>query len=167
MTREKRNNRKGRRRPGQWLPLLIAACALFVREASAVPSQYKAMEEYKRSENAPVSGTEKIERKKVQYAAKKYPDPFKDPTALTKGAGPGKTREGERPLPPLQVAGITWGGIFPMAIINGRVLREGDTIQGAKIIKIAEDGIIVLFDSRQHTLSAPSAAYRQQKKQKE
>ncbi|TAM41240.1 hypothetical protein EPN54_02050 [bacterium] len=41
----------------------------------------------------------------------------------------------------LKVQGIIWGGRFPQAIINDKVLTVGDTIGGVKLLSIDKNGI--------------------------
>ncbi len=55
-------------------------------------------------------------------------------------------------LPSLSVSGAVWGGASPQAIINGKILKEGDTIEGATILKIEKEGIILLYRGRQVTI---------------
>lgn len=59
-------------------------------------------------------------------------------------------------LPSLQVQGMVWGGSFPQAIINNKVVRIGDTVEGAQIINITKDSVTVFFGNRQYNLSTSS-----------
>jgi hypothetical protein len=59
------------------------------------------------------------------------------------------------PMPVLHLQGLFWGGNFPQAIINNKVVKEGDTIAGVKIISIKKDGVTVLFSNIEHKLSPP------------
>ncbi|MFA5357148.1 MAG: hypothetical protein WC301_07115 [Candidatus Omnitrophota bacterium] len=60
-----------------------------------------------------------------------------------------------RPLPLLEVQGMVWGGRMPQAIINNKVVKIGDMIEGVRIAAIDKGGIVVFFDNQPHTLSVP------------
>ncbi len=64
------------------------------------------------------------------------------------------------PLPPLVIQGLLWGGEFPQAIINNKVVKIGDTIEEARIVEINKNGVILLFAGRKFPLSisAPLAS---------
>lgn len=97
----------------------------------------------------------------VEYKAENLRDPFMGylPKPKDLGTGPGKDREPViappqiRPLPPLTIQGIIWGGKFPQAIINNKVVKTGDFIDEVKIIEINKEGITVSFDNRKYVLS--------------
>ena len=59
-------------------------------------------------------------------------------------------------LPALVVNGLIWGGKFPQAIINHKVVKVGDEIEGAKVKQISRDGVVILFSSRTVTLPPPA-----------
>lgn len=52
------------------------------------------------------------------------------------------------PPPSLSIQGIVWGGDRPQAIIGGKVVGVGDTVQGVKIVSIRKSGIDVLSGGR-------------------
>jgi hypothetical protein len=96
-----------------------------------------------------------IERPKVAYDAAGSRDPFI--SMISKET----TMQGEQPerqLPAMSVQGIIWGGIFPQAIINNKVVKVGDIINEAKVVNIDKEGIRLLFEGRVYTLSSPAAA---------
>ena len=71
-------------------------------------------------------------------------DPLMPPTEkAAKVRKPAPTK-----LPPLSLKGIAWDETQPLALINDLVLKEGDTIQGAKIVKIDFDRVQVLYSSK-------------------
>lgn len=73
------------------------------------------------------------------YSEVKYlGDQYRDPLKSVLPQSPKK-----RPSLELNVQGIIWGSDTPSAIINGEVMNVGDTIQGAKIVKINKKGIVV------------------------
>ncbi|GAI31899.1 unnamed protein product, partial [marine sediment metagenome] len=55
-------------------------------------------------------------------------------------------------LPPLALKGIAWDETEPLALINDLVVKEGDTIQGAKIVKIDFDGIAVRYRAKKFVI---------------
>lgn len=100
-----------------------------------------------------------IERPVVTYNSRTYADPFK----LRKPADIAETAEAEKekPLPELKIQGIVWGGTLPQAIINGKIVKIGDTIEEVKILDIHKDGVDVIFNSRQYQILAPASIYKQ------
>jgi hypothetical protein len=46
---------------------------------------------------------------------------------------------------------------LPQAIINNKVLKVGDTIEGAQVKNIGKEGITVLFEGSEYNLSSPAA----------
>jgi len=98
---------------------------------------------------------------KVEYSAESLRDPFKpeikkaDSSALEQEQGPSAQS------PALNVQGLIWGGAFPQAIINNRVVREGDEIEGAKVIKIGKDGVSVLCGIDTFKLNPPEITQAQ------
>jgi hypothetical protein len=62
-----------------------------------------------------------------------------------------------KPLPALTVQGIVWGGSMPQAIINNKVLKEGDVIDEVKITKINKEGIEVFYTGRPYVISSPAS----------
>jgi len=61
----------------------------------------------------------------------------------------------ESPMPALTIQGVVWGTSLPQAIINGEVMKIGDTIDKARIIDINRDGVVIFFGGREHTLLSP------------
>jgi type II secretory pathway component PulC len=49
--------------------------------------------------------------------------------------------------PPLKVTGIT-GGTQPIAIVNNEIVKEGDEINGAKVVKINKDTVTFEYDGK-------------------
>ena len=52
-----------------------------------------------------------------------------------------------------------YGRVYATAVIDGQRLKENDRIQGFKIKKILEDGVVVTNSGKQWFLSAPDIAY--------
>jgi len=91
---------------------------------------------------------------KIEYKSEDLRDPFKKEKIEIKEQ-PQEQME-TKPLPSMQIQGIVWGGGFPQAIINNRVVRVGDTIEGVQITDINKNGVTVFFENRQYTLSPSS-----------
>jgi len=85
---------------------------------------------------------------KIEYKSEDLRDPFEKEQP--------KGQIETNLLPSLQVQGIVWGGSFPQAIINNKVLRVGDTIEGVRITNITKDSVTVFFGNRQYNLSTSS-----------
>jgi hypothetical protein len=97
-------------------------------------------------------------RQKVEYKAELLRDPFRSPIVKDiANAGGAKTSEvAQKKAPPLKIQGIIWGGRFNQAIINNKVVKIGDTVEGARIINIDRHRIIVFFEGEQYTLLSPT-----------
>jgi hypothetical protein len=50
------------------------------------------------------------------------------------------------PLPKLTIEGIIWNTYMPQAIVNGRVVRIGDTIEGVLVVNIEKQGITIDYN---------------------
>jgi len=125
----------------------------FYTAVYAEPNQIKAI---KAVEEAQAREQNLITRPKVEYKAGFLRDPFTGVVAH-ESVSPGITAAQEAP-PDLIVQGIIWGGRFPQAIINNKVLGVGDSIQGARIISIGKGGVTVLFGGNNFTLGSPTNA---------
>jgi hypothetical protein len=93
-----------------------------------------------------------IARPAVEYTSDDLRDPFQGVNTKpdsSRRQAQAQTKE----LPKMVVQGIMWGGKFNQAIINSKVVRAGDTIEGAQIIAIEKNKIILIFDNRKYTLS--------------
>ena len=85
---------------------------------------------------------EKLDKMLVYHKARR--DPFLLPV---------KTKEKSLPPQPpkLVLKGIAWDKTESLALINERVVKEGDTIGGARILKIDFDRVVVRYRSRNFT----------------
>ena len=107
------------------------------------------------------SPLEAIVKPSVEYDAGNLRDPFTNPFAKEeKQSSSQKVENQEQAIefvpPALKVQGIIWGGKFPQAIINDKVVKVGDTIEGAQITDIKKEGITCLFQGRQFNVSSPA-----------
>lgn len=50
------------------------------------------------------------------------------------------------PLPQLEIAGLIWSTEMPQAIINGKIIKAGETVQGVKVVSIGKKGITVIHE---------------------
>jgi hypothetical protein len=55
-------------------------------------------------------------------------------------------------LPNLVASGVVWGGHTPQAIINGKIVKEGDAIEGVEILEIRKEGILAFFNGQEFTI---------------
>ncbi|MBN1913911.1 MAG: hypothetical protein JW788_05875 [Candidatus Omnitrophica bacterium] len=92
-----------------------------------------------------------------EYEAKGQKDPFKGKEIIGVKKEEAPQGEPSRPLPALTIQGLVWGGAFPQAIINNRVVKVGDIIEEAKITAISKTGVKVVFDKREYDLSSPAS----------
>lgn len=79
-------------------------------------------------------------------------------SAINTSANTQQKEEGSVSLPPLAVQGMMWGGDLPMVIINKKVLKIGDTIEGAQIVNIDKTGVKILYKKQTFNLNSPSGS---------
>jgi hypothetical protein len=100
-------------------------------------------------------------RPNIEYDVETLKDPFSSPF-LEEGKSleekPVTEAAVEQPQPPaLTIQGIISGGRFAQAIVNNKVVKEGDTVEEAKIIGIGKKGITVLFKGREFNIPSAQA----------
>jgi len=61
----------------------------------------------------------------------------------------------ENKTPKLEIKGIIFDKENPMAIINGEVYKEGDLIEGFRVVRITKDGVKLVSRNNQLYLKAP------------
>ena len=54
--------------------------------------------------------------------------------------------------PKLLLKGIAWDETKPLALINGLLAKEGDTIQGARIVKIDFERVVIRYRSKEFVI---------------
>lgn len=123
----------------------------------------KEIDDLENEEQPPAIAIETIVRPKPEYKATGLRDPFQsqiyeseDWKATQKAADIKAAAEEEKPLPSLNVQGVIWGGNFPQAIINDKVVKVGDVVEGVSIVNIDKYGIEVFFENRKHILPSPA-----------
>ncbi len=65
---------------------------------------------------------------------------------------PQEEESGVVALPRFNVQGMVWQGANPLAIINNRVLKVGDTLNDAKVVNVSKDGVDFLYQGRVFTI---------------
>ncbi|OGX45182.1 MAG: hypothetical protein A3G38_04740 [Omnitrophica WOR_2 bacterium RIFCSPLOWO2_12_FULL_51_8] len=147
-----------------FLSILIFS-AILPAGVFAVPAELKAIREIEEREKTPPAEIV-IERPRVKFDEEAYRDPFKEPVIkIQDAAAPQETQKKQIPLPALTLQGLIWGGIFPQAIINNKVLKIGDIIERARVTNISKDGVVVFFEGEQFSLPAPAAGIRKDKRE--
>jgi len=96
------------------------------------------------------------EANKIEYKSEDSRDPFQEEKIEIEEQP--QVQIETKPLPSLQIQGIVWGGGFPQAIINNKVVRVGDTIEEVRITDINKSGVTVFSGNRQYNLSTVSPA---------
>jgi len=107
---------------------------------------------FKTAKAAEATATEgSKEKNEIEYKSEDLRNPFQEEKAETKEDPQEPVETG--PLPDLSIQGMVWGGILPQAIINNRVLKIGDTIEGARITDINKSGVTLFFGNRKYNLT--------------
>lgn len=97
--------------------------------------------------------SDKVRGTRIEYTSAGLKDPFEEPEIEIE-----KTSDLDmQPLPNLTVQGLVWGSSIPQAIINNKVFRVGDNIEGAEVVEIGRDGVILARGSGKYKLSSPAA----------
>jgi hypothetical protein len=111
-----------------------------------------------------------VSRPEIEYSSGDLRDPFDD---LLQKAIERERKEQEAKNAPVQeeetqavkeempsldkfnVQGVIWGGKFPQAIINNKILSVGDSVEGFKIANIEKNRVILSFAGRLISLPTP------------
>lgn len=150
--------------------IILVAWSLDRIDSWAASVDDEGVQESEESEFIPPSFS--IERPVVEYQAGNLRDPFQRAISIKDAQGPEETKSAtqtQKPLPLLEIQGIVWGGIFPQAIIENKVVKAGDLIkvgqaQEAKIISIDKEGVTVYFDGQNYKLPSPARGGKSSKK---
>jgi hypothetical protein len=98
----------------------------------------------------PAASETKVAPAKVEYKSENLRDPFR-PERIKEEQPKAPTEK--RALPSLDITGMVWGGKLAQAIINNKVVKAGDIIDGeVRIIDVGRNGVTILFDNQQYTL---------------
>lgn len=90
----------------------------------------------------------------VEYLGNEFKDPFhhRDPMA----SAPARSVKSAETAPknnPLVIQGLVWNLKDPQAIINGKVVKIGDTLEDAQILDITKEGVKIRRQGREVFLS--------------
>ncbi len=148
------------------MTMVVFLLTVFFMAGSAFAgrSEFEAMRKLEEDQKPKIQ--EKIVKPKAEYTAKGLRDPFQTPFVgkSTSGSGAVASGPGGASLGLLKLQGVIWGGKFPQAIINNRVVKIGDTIERALVVDINRYGVVLFLDGSQYTLSSPMSEigpYRQ------
>lgn len=136
-------------------------CQLWLSSASAVTGELKVVKQIEEAEKTTTAQPDYYTRPNIQYESDNLRDPFQKP--IVKGKivveEPKDSEAAPQNLPSLTVQGVIWGGRFPLAIINNKVVKIGDTIEETKVIGIDKERITLLFQDRIFTLPSPASSF--------
>lgn len=104
-----------------------------------------------------------IARPTMEYSPEGLRDPLREFENVTGSVGEGGYASS---APDLIVQGIVYNGNFPQAIINDKVVKEGDIVNDIKIISINKEGVTVSTPGGQYLLTSPITNEMQNLKKK-
>ncbi len=146
----------------------VTMCMLFLLVSGlfAEPSDLVAIKELTASEKA-VSEVLIPKRPVQTYRAQGLRDPFEPYATEKKEQGTSKEasniakqQEAVKPFPNLTIQGLAWGGDFPQAIVDNKVLKIGQMIEGASVKKIDKDGVTFLFEGKEYMVPVVISNYK-------
>ena len=148
-----------------FFPAVLLAGAFFLgifpQEASALQKEYQLLKRLEDEEAAQVS-IKPVVRPKAEFNALGK-DPFRSPIEKKIIDRQGMQSQ-QQSLPVLTVKGIIWGSSLPQAIINDKVVKVGDTVDGVTVEGIEKSGVSVSFAGAIYELSAPAAGGKLEQK---
>ncbi len=87
--------------------------------------------------------TPKQDNKSVKNAAPTISGQYAEEAVWERDPFSGRLYSAEKKGSALRLVGIIWDELEPLAMINDRILKTGDMIQGKQITKINSDSVIV------------------------
>lgn len=81
----------------------------------------------------------------VEYTGKTYPDPFVDKANMPAGSDPKKQVQAKPNFASLTVEGIVISPGGNLAIVKGKVVREGENVQNFRVHSIEADGVTFVY----------------------
>lgn len=102
-----------------------------------------------KAEETGVKIKESPEAKPAPGAGGKLTNPFTSPVSEIRTAAPAEV---ETPVPTLVLSGI-WKGEVTKAIINGKIVKQGDLIAGCRVKKILENRVVLDFNGSELVLN--------------
>jgi len=135
-----------------WLLILgIVPLKKTVREVMERPATVEVRPEElrKKAEETALSLSNWLEKREKINEMLVYHEGRRDPFLL-----PVKKKEKSLPVQPpkLVLKGIAWDETEPLALINDLLVKEGDTIQGARIVKIDFDRVAVRYGTKKFVI---------------
>ncbi len=126
--------------------------------------QDQAIRELQSAENAKLGEfavSDVIVRMAPEYIGADLRDPFQPFYVPVKVKNPSleegqSAKQQAKPLPTVEIQGIVSGALVPYAIVNGKVVKAGDIVDGLTIVEIVKDGIQVEYDRINYTLESPA-----------
>ena len=113
--------------------LVVGACGGKQRRATLSPPPP--------APSAPADTATSLEEEKTfSYDSHGARDPF-----VPVWIGRKVSRSGRAARPTFRVSAIAWDTVSPTAIINNRFVREGDTVSGARVVKINPSSVSMSF----------------------
>jgi hypothetical protein len=97
-------------------------------------------------------------RRQDEYTATEIRDPMVALIDVTSGGNGGSNDDEDKAPPPPTFPNMWFSGTImdaetPIAIIDGRDLRVGDLIKGARVLEIRMDSVVLSFASKEYTLT--------------
>lgn len=137
---------------------------IFPQDASALQKEYQLLKRLDEEEAAQVS-LKPVSRPKAEFNALGK-DPFRSPIEkkIVDRQGMQQQQQQQQSFPALTVRGIIWGSSLPQAIINDKVVKVGDTVDGVTVEGIEKSGVSVSFAGAIYELSAPAAGGKLEQK---
>jgi len=136
-----------------WGAVFLITGMFYVEPLAAAQADNKAVVENKPGQQ------ELVSRPKVEYKVQNLRDPFQ-PLLTQEKISQAAVVQQAKTLPSVTIQGVIWGGTFPQAIIDEKVVKKGDIVREMQIVEIGKEGITVLFDNKEYVLS-PAAGMDQ------
>jgi len=107
----------------------------------------------KKAEETALSLSNWLEKQEKLDRMLVYHEGRRDPLLLPVKKKEKEIKESLPPQPPkLVLKGIAWDKTKPLALINDLVVKEGDTVQGARIVKIDFDQVAVQYRAKKFVI---------------
>ena len=74
----------------------------------------------------------------VEYTGRSFGDPFDSGET---GAAPVESGQGAAEISSMSLEGLVWGAEYPQAILNGQIVKIGDTLEGYEVVAIDKTGV--------------------------
>lgn len=141
--------------------IVYAVCLLGMLPFVYATSQFEAMKNLETHEKGPVVLDDSFVRPNLEYKGDTLRDPFKSPIMKSRMKNEEvRDQSGQVAAPPpLTIQALLWGSTLPQAIVNNKIVKENDTIEGVKILAIDREGLTVLYMNRQFIIPAPAKKY--------